>query len=212
MNKFLLHILLFLISISYLNVTVGQLGGIPTTNPPKLDFLSNDDGAFRLLSESVIPVSAGLPIFYLTKGFIKKDKELQMIGFQYAGTLIINEVLTDFIKYSAYSNYGIPTGFFTNPPGNKIITSIPSRHGTYAFATAANISMQNPKWYVVVPAYLWASGVVYSRYQFGENYITNLAGSVLIGVGSAYLNRFLIKTLFAKKKKEKIMNNYLLLK
>jgi len=185
---------------------------IPSANPNPNSFLYETNAAYRILSESVIPVSIGLPVFSLAKGFATKNKELQIEGAKYLGALIINEVITDFVKYSVYKNRNITTGFFANPTGPETITSLPSRHGTAAFANAATFSINHPKWYVVIPSYLWASSVVYSRTQMGENYTTNLAGSIIIGVGSAYLNHFLFKALFEKKRKQKIMNNYLLLK
>jgi membrane-associated phospholipid phosphatase len=185
----------------------------PPSNPSYNNFLYDKKGTYRLLAETVLPVSFGIPMFYLAKGFIKKDRDLQILGLKYVGALVINEVMTDFVKYSIYKNNNIQTGFFSNPPrGDQIITSLPSRHSTTAFNTAATFSINNPKWYYVVPSYIWASSVVYARHEVGENYTTNLVGSVLIGAGSAYLNRFLIKILFEKKKKDKVMNNYLILK
>ena len=171
----------------------------PPSNPSDNTFLYDNKGPNSVLAETVLPVSFGIPMFYLAKGFIKKDRELQILGLKYVGALLINEVMTDFVKYSVYKNKQIETGFFSNPRGDQIITSLPSRHS-------------NPKWYYVVPSYIWASSVVYARHEVGEDYSTNLVGSVLIGVGSAYINHFLIKALFEKKKKDKVMNNYLILK
>ena len=199
---------MILISFLFSNIIFSQGSGFTPSNPP----IFSTDMPFQIMAGTVIPISASLPIFYITKGLIKKDKESLKIGYQYATTLLINEIITDAIKHSVYSSYAIKSGFLTNPPGNETIISIPSRHGTTAFATAANIGIHNPQWYIVIPSYLWASAVVYSRGQLGEKYVTNLAGSIVVGVGSAYLSRFLIKKLFSGKKKEKIMNNYLLLK
>ncbi len=184
----------------------------PPSNPSNNIFLYENQGAYTLFANSIYPISFGLPFFYLTKGLIKKDKELQLKGLRYTGGLIINELVTDFIKASIYKQQNVNTGFFSNPLGQYTIVSLPSRHSTTAFNTAATFAINNPKWYYVVPSYLWASGVVYSRSQLGENYSSNFVGAVLIGVGSAYLNHYLYKSLFEKKKKEKFMNNYLLLK
>ena len=184
----------------------------PASDPSYHTFLNDYNGAYNMFANSIFPVSFGLPLFYLSKGLLKKDKDLQLKGLNYAGGLIINELFTDFVKSSVYKNRTIATGFFSNPLGPYIIPSIPSRHSTTAFNTAATFAIYNPKWYYVIPSYMWASGVTISRSQLGENYSTNFAGSVIIGVGSAYLNHFLYKALFEKKKKEKFLNNYLLLK
>ena len=208
MRTFQKKIIFSLIALLFSTIISSQGSGNTPSNPP----VYSSKMPYQIFAETVIPVSASIPIYSLVKGLIKNDRESLIIGYQYTSTLIINEVITDVIKHSVYSGYGINSGFLTNPPGNQTIVSIPARHGTTAFATAANIGIQNPKWYIVIPSYLWASAVVYSRGELGEKYVTNLAGSFVVGVGSAYLSKFLIKQLFSRKKKEKIMNNYLLLK
>jgi len=184
----------------------------PSSDPSYHTFLYDYNGVYNIAANSIYPISFGLPLYYLSKGLLKKDKDLQLKGLNYAGGLIVNELFTDFVKKSVYSQRSIPTGFFSNPLGPYIIPSIPSRHSTTAFNTAATFAIYNPKWYYVLPSYLWATGVMVSRSQLGEDYSTNFAGCVIIGVGSAYLNHFLYKALFEKKKKEKFLNNYLLLK
>ena len=208
MRTYQKKITFILLSLLISTIVFSQGSGNTPSNP--LDY--NSRTPYQIFAATAIPISAALPIIYLTKGLIKNDKEILKIALQYSATLIINEISTDAIKQSVYSSYKVHPPFFGNPPGYVTVVSIPARHGTTAFATAANIGIQNPQWYIIIPSYLWASAVVYSRGQLGEKYITNLAGSVVVGVGSAYLSRFLIKELFTRKKKEKIMNNYLLLK
>jgi membrane-associated phospholipid phosphatase len=210
MNRIKKINILFFSFLSFSYYAFGQ--NAPSSNPSNNTFLSDNKGVYTVFANTIYPISFGLPFFYLTKGLIKKDKELQLKGLKYTGGLIVNELITDFVKASIYKQNTINTGFFSNPQGQYIIPSIPSRHSTTAFNTAATFAIYNPKWYYVIPSYLWASGVVYSRFQIGENYSTNIAGAVIIGVGSAYLNYFLYKAIFEKKKKEKFLNNYLLLK
>jgi len=77
--------------------------------------------------------------------------------------------------------------------------SFPSAHTSLAFNTAATVSIRFHKWYITAPAYLWAGCVGYSRLYLGEHYPSDVLAGAAIGVGSAYLARWLDKKIFRKK-------------
>ena len=79
--------------------------------------------------------------------------------------------------------------------------SFPSAHTSLAFNTAATVSLRFHKWYITVPAYLWAGTVGYSRLYLGEHYPSDVLAGAAIGVGSAYLVRWLDKKIFQQKKR-----------
>ena len=74
--------------------------------------------------------------------------------------------------------------------------SFPSGHGSLAFATATSVSLIYKKWYVVVPAYVWAFGVGYSRLYLGAHYPTDVIGAAATGAGSALLSHWISKKIF----------------
>lgn len=74
--------------------------------------------------------------------------------------------------------------------------SFPSGHTTIAFNTAAELTIQYKKWYVAVPAYLWAGSVGYSRIYLGKHYPSDVLGGAVTGIGSAYLSTWLNHKLF----------------
>ncbi|MBK9735061.1 MAG: phosphatase PAP2 family protein [Saprospiraceae bacterium] len=87
--------------------------------------------------------------------------------------------------------------FVSNPVHGR---SFPSGHTTVAFATATTLSLQYKKWYVVVPAYLGAASVGYSRMYLGKHYPSDVLAGAVIGIGSGYLSHWLTKKIFKKKK------------
>lgn len=75
--------------------------------------------------------------------------------------------------------------------------SFPSGHTASAFALATSVSLCYPKWYVIVPSYLWAVTVGYSRMHLGVHYPTDVLVGALIGSACAWgsweLNRYLVR-------------------
>jgi membrane-associated phospholipid phosphatase len=71
--------------------------------------------------------------------------------------------------------------------------SFPSGHTTLAFATATTLALEYKKWYITIPAFVWASSVGYSRMRLGRHYPSDVAAGAIVGVGSAYLSHWLTK-------------------
>ena len=78
--------------------------------------------------------------------------------------------------------------------------SFPSGHTSSAFALATSLSIVYPKWYVIVPSYLWASSVGYSRMHLGVHYPSDVLAGALVGTGSAFLSHALNKCIHKKVK------------
>jgi membrane-associated phospholipid phosphatase len=61
------------------------------------------------------------------------------------------------------------------------------------------LSIAFPKWYVIAPSFLWASGVGYSRMHLGVHYPSDVLVGALVGSGTAFLTHFLNKKILAKR-------------
>lgn len=175
------------------NWEVKMLDNINPTNP--------SSSIWKASTASVYPIALASPISLLATGYLKKDKQLQQKGWQAAGALIINTAITQGLKYTInrarpYEKYPL----LIHPYNIETDASFPSGHTSTAFATAASLSINFKKWYVVVPAYTWAATVGYSRLYLGEHYPTDVIAGAAIGVGSAYLSSWLNKKLFKQQK------------
>jgi membrane-associated phospholipid phosphatase len=73
------------------------------------------------------------------------------------------------------------------PTGKEIGTSFPSGHSGIAWAMSTSLMIGYPKWYVIVPAALYATTVSLSRPFVGVHYPTDILVGATIGAGAAFL-------------------------
>ena len=137
----------------------------------------------------------------LAYGYISKNKATQLNGYELLIVSAINigstEVLKNvFNRTRPADEY--PNEVFVNSPSSG--KSLPSGHTSQAFAVATTLSLQYKKWYVVVPAYLWAGSVAYSRMYLGKHYPTDVLAGAVLGAGCSYVGHIISNKLFRQKK------------
>ena len=150
-----------------------------------------------LMSTSTPYVSAGLPVLFLTAGYLANNENLVSGGYYSLMSLAISTVFTIEMKYIVrrerpYDKY---PDCFDLRSGTESTPSFPSLHTSMAFSTATSLTLQWPKWYVAIPSYLWAGSVAYSRMNTGVHYPTDVIGGAIAGAGCAYLTYKLNKWL-----------------
>jgi membrane-associated phospholipid phosphatase len=132
----------------------------------------------------------------LAYGLLEKDKTMQRRAYETFLNLAISSVAMEAIKITV--NRKRPAEKYPNIifAHNTIHgKSFPSGHSSLAFSTATSLALDYKKWYVVVPAYLWAGSVGYSRMYLGEHYPSDVLAGAILGIGSGYLSHWLIKKL-----------------
>jgi membrane-associated phospholipid phosphatase len=163
----------------------------------------NLDPFFCNFSNAISYVTPLVPITVYAAGLKTKNKNLQTAGIQIALSAGINGLLT----YSAKQivnrpRPGVSYPFLT-PLESKTQYSMPSGHTSSSFNTATALSLEFPKWYIVVPAYTYAATMAYSRMHVGVHYPTDVLAGAALGVGSAFISkkatRFLQKNNRTKK-------------
>ncbi|MBA4853200.1 phosphatase PAP2 family protein [Emticicia sp. BO119] len=155
------------------------------------------DPTFKTLSKATYPISAAVPIGIFGIGLIKRNKDLQRQGLA-AGAGLVVSLGTSYILKKVIDRPRPAEKYpFIHPYIIETDSSFPSGHTTAAFSTATSLSLMARKWYVIVPAYLWAGTVAYSRLYLGVHYPSDVLAGALIGAGSAWasykVNRWLQK-------------------
>ncbi|KAA5536475.1 phosphatase PAP2 family protein [Taibaiella lutea] len=144
-------------------------------------------------SNSVYYVAPTFTMGSLGYGLLFKDKVAIHNGVESAMSVGICLALSGGIK----TLVNRPRPYQSNPEINTLTysdgKSFPSGHTTLAFATATTLALEYKKWYITIPAFVWAGSVGYSRMRLGRHYPTDVACGAAVGIGSAYLSHWLTK-------------------
>ena len=162
------------------------------------------DPAFKTITNTAIPISIASPVMMYTIGLIQKDSLIKHKALFIGETFLASAFVTIASKSIFKRDRPYVTHSSIQPLSVEGSYSMPSAHTSSAFATATSLSMAYPKWYVVVPSFVWASSVGYSRMHLGVHYPSDVLVGALVGSGSAVLMYKANQWLNKKRKKNKI--------
>ena len=191
--KTLLLVLLYTGMIFSQNIDIGMLREINLERDTRLD------NSFQFLSSTATVLAVGIPVIMLGTGYVKKDSRTRINALYTGVSLITAATISTGLKYGIDR----PRPFAAYPDIQKCAAagspSFPSGHTSMAFAFATSVSIAYPKWYIVAPAYLWATAVGYSRMDLGVHYPSDVLVGALVGAGSAWLCHAITRRFFRQK-------------
>ncbi len=198
---------LFLLSFALLTSAHAQKSGWEYNTLRNLaDNRSDSKNTFyKNISKLNNPVCLASPATMFITGLIKHDNTLKKKALYVTESLAASQALTWALKLTVSRE----RPFVNDPTFIPVVyaknKSFPSGHAAESFANATALTIACPKWYVIVPAYGWATLVSYSRLYLGVHYPTDILGGAIVGGGSAWLMYKLNKWMHSSKKdKEKI--------
>lgn len=155
--------------------------------------------AVYLYSQSIYPATFGLPTAGLAHGYLSRNEKLYVASTETIAALGLTYIHTNLLKLTFQRDrpyisipeiqpYYQPSGF-----------SFPSGHTSLAFSLATSISLNYPKWYYIVPSYLYAAGIGYSRINLGVHYPSDVIIGGIVGICSAILTHYILHRWNAKK-------------
>lgn len=144
---------------------------------------------YRTLSDMNAPVTLGAPVGWLAVGLISKNAHVTQEGMRLIAAQLVNGGSTYFLKVVVNR----PRPAVSDPTlialEDARIHSFPSGHTSSAFALATSISLDHPKWFVIAPAYLYASLVGYSRCYLGVHYPSDVIAGAVLGATSTWATK-----------------------
>ena len=161
-----------------------------------------DTKFYKFLSDADAPLCIAAPVLITSIGFLKGDKKLTEQGLEIGIAFTATVVETYLLKYAVNRDRPYVTHPDLHPLGSESSRSFPSGHTSSAFSIATSLSLNYPKWYVIVPAYAWASATGYSRMYLGVHYPTDVLAGAVLGSGTAWLTHVINKKWQAKRTKK----------
>jgi membrane-associated phospholipid phosphatase len=161
------------------------------------------DNFFKADAQSVIVFNIAAPVSMFAVGLMKHDKQLQKNAIYIAGAYVLSSIITQGLKPIVKRDRPFvtyPQFFSDRYDGGGY--SFPSGHTSAAFCTATSLSLYFPKWYVIVPSYLWATSIGWARMYEGVHYPSDVLAGAIIGAGSAWLGHYIQHKMERQSKKK----------
>jgi membrane-associated phospholipid phosphatase len=158
-----------------------------------LKSINQNQSAFKddyssVMSKSVTSVTIAVPVSLFVAGWANNNKKLKLDAAYFAGGYILSALVTHGTKHIVHRDRPFVTYNFITKRDDGGGYSFPSGHTSAAFYDATTLSIMYPKWYVIVPTYLWASSVAWARMYQGVHYPSDVFVGAIVGAGSAWVS------------------------
>lgn len=135
----------------------------------------------RFISYTTTFISITLVLVVLLISIVKKSKSIRKKFFIFTAVLILVAIVSQGLKIFVYRSRPFTTYPFIEKLSEGGGSSFPSGHTLEAFAMAAALSISFSNKKIMIPIYLWAMLVAYSRMALGVHYPSDVMAGILIG-------------------------------
>ena len=158
----------------------------------------------ELNASSVTALSIGIPVGLAITGFIMHDNKIKQDALYMGAAFLVSSIITQSAKriidrQRPFEKYS----FIIKRDDESGGLSFPSGHVSTAFCTATSLALRYHKWYVITPAYVFATSVAWARMYQGVHYPSDVLAGALVGACSAWLGYKAQKWISGKKERKK---------
>ncbi|OIP83277.1 MAG: hypothetical protein AUK44_05670 [Porphyromonadaceae bacterium CG2_30_38_12] len=146
-----------------------------------LQRIKQADSLIQGITNSASPIAYGVSGLLLGLSFRKRFRHTHKKALFILLSVIVTSLVTTFLKLLINRPRPFVSYPFLEKMTNGGSPSFPSGHTSDAFSIATAISLAYPKWYVIIPAYMWAGAVAYSRMALGVHYPSDVLAGALLG-------------------------------
>lgn len=115
-------------------------------------------------------------VYLRTRNTVERQHAIENVVSSAVTAIVVTGLKYGINRPRPYEEYS-----FILPYEKRNTPSFPSGHTSIAFSQAMIISLHHRKWYVVVPAFVWAGAVGYSRLYLGAHYPTDVLAGAATG-------------------------------
>lgn len=159
------------------------------------------DPFFIFLTDTASLFAYLIPVIFLLLGFYKKRNDIKFLGLQLLSSILLSTVLVTVIKNMIRRQrpYEIDKIIHKMSYGGGF--SFPSGHTADVMVMAISLTLVlNQKRWLLIPVWIWALLVAYSRMMLGVHYATDLLAATFIAFICALLMNFLFTSVRQKSK------------
>ncbi len=144
------------------------------------------DPFFIGLSNLAAVIAFGIPVILLLISSIKKNPVLHLNALNILISVALSAIVANIMKYTIYLPRPNEIYAFIENLSTSGSPSFPSGHTADAFAFAVAISLIYRKWTIIIPGFIWAFLIGYSRMRLGVHFPSDVFAGALIGITIAF--------------------------
>jgi undecaprenyl-diphosphatase len=135
----------------------------------------------RIISYTTTFISIAVVLMVLITSIVSKSKTIRIKFFVLVSLLILVAIISQGLKTLIFRERPFKTYSFIEKLSEGGDSSFPSGHTLEAFAMATALSLSFSKKKIIIPVYLWAMLVAYSRMALGVHYPSDVLAGIIIG-------------------------------